>query len=678
MVIDKESGGAAEGANAPAGDSEAPAPGGDVSTEVGEVTDAPPSIGLTKACQTDINHIRIPTHYNCVALLKDPPSFVLDGKSEFPFPLTSFRNLLGVVLRASNQALSSVSIEQPWAKLQQFHSTKTSLNMFSLNTHFTITNDITMGVDYEKVTEDEWEAALELAKDEGWDQYFGFDHVEADAAQIAYKRSKKKGPDSFSITNHDGNYREARWLNPTGTELNALERIINKVRLRLGKEGAIVPVKNRRQRKKQVAPDASGNGSASGAASGAGVDSTGVRESAAENVEGLESACWDAMIPDEAEADSAADVLDPHNASSFSEVAPPGSPAGEGGVRELDEDRVDTVATGANEAVDGILEADGSGVQAVGNSESAEARDGVPLAPPSSDVGISENLAAEESHSDSEEEEAESDISTDLESPESDSESFGYLSVNTNPWSVAICYDAFNGVAPRWPRHKHNVWELSQVAISMGVDGRLQANVTRRPTRRLQCLLQENKISDAGINFIVEPGSGLYHYIRYDSYAGVQLVVVERIYRPAGSNDANQWSRTMEFRRLMTSEEAYQSCDAEKDRDIHVGKKTLREILAESQGETQYHIGECTYQGDVRGLIGIVRWYPKSSGQPDKGYFNKYLESDLLFVGKNARETGTVLPKRAKTSKESKKRTREIHESGAGATRKARADGKLH
>ena len=229
----------------------------------------------------------------------------------------------------------------------------------------------------------------------------------------------------------------------------------------------------------------------------------------------------------------------------------------------------------------------------------------------------------------------------DPESAESDSEPFAeqvQLS-RQDVWKVDFCVNVFNEATPHHPRQKTNVWLPSDV-IFRRQRTELVAIVTRRPSDRVKLLLQKHKIpiSTASIEFTVERSSSNLGYIRFDEFAGFQLVKIETIkqQRKAGED---AWAGTCSYRRLMTTEEALQTCDEDNDSKGYLGRKSLRLILnADKQSKREtYHEGECIFSGDLRGLIGVVRWH-RAEEKPKPENHTDFPDSDLLRMGGRAHE----------------------------------------
>jgi hypothetical protein len=164
--------------------------------------------------------------------------------------------------------------------------------------------------------------------------------------------------------------------------------------------------------------------------------------------------------------------------------------------------------------------------------------------------------------------------------------------------------------------------------------------VTRLPSDRVKLLLQKHSIaiSAASIKFTVERSSSNLGYIRFDEFAGFQLVKIETIKRPK-KRGGDIWAGTCSYRRLMTTEEALQTCDDDRDGSGYLGKKSLRLIRdADKQsGRETYHEGQCIFYGDLRELIGVVRWHRADEAPKAENHVD-FPDSDLLRMGGRAHE----------------------------------------
>ena len=183
----------------------------------------------------------------------------------------------------------------------------------------------------------------------------------------------------------------------------------------------------------------------------------------------------------------------------------------------------------------------------------------------------------------------------------------------------------------------------SEVSFSAN-HGSLVAVVTRRPSERVKRLLKELEIpiSDVSIKFTVEKNSTNLCYIRFNDYAGLQLVRIESIRRPKPDpgRGKDPWAGTFDYRRLMTTGEAIEDCDQDRDSNGCLGRESLRGILKvdEARNRTTYHQGACIYcDGDLRQLIGVVRWHPATTA-PNMQHHKEYPQSDLFRMGGHAHE----------------------------------------
>ena len=56
----------------------------------------------------------------------------------------------------------------------------------------------------------------------------------------------------------------------------------------------------------------------------------------------------------------------------------------------------------------------------------------------------------------------------------------------------------------------------------------------------------------------------------------------------------------------------------------------------EKNGEETHHVGDVEYFGDLRNLIGVIKWYPQAYKNTDtlpSGYFQLYPRADSIRVG---------------------------------------------
>ena len=672
-----------------------------------------------------------PAHYNSVAALnaRDPDGrhiVFVDANDMFAKPLSAFPDAQRAAQRAALLSNSSVRVERPWSRMQQKQSTSPGSNMMSLCLWFMSHNDVTMGVDLEKLDTELLEAALELARHDGWKKLFELDEVVRDVMNADYKNQQaaKSGAKFWSKTNHDGSYRTKRWLTYTPKERKAMDRKIMGLKLRLGLEVPAKPQRPRRRRGDGGGPAASrpaaarqqtnaGQAAAAADASGSGMAAVSDRDTpvdeGAADFERPDDNLPDVSACEDEQAESA-NLLSKTSAESeppairrSARLAYAGSEGATGESREYRFTDADNAENGADYgetmssvvgaaapvdeglpaaagavAEDAETAAPGTG-DAVGSAEASAAVSSAPVgkglpaaaaaaatedsemaapgsAPGTGDaVGNAEALSAaaaddaEESGSGSDsgaasEPEEASEPETDMDSPESDSERFADVEVRKEDvWRVEFCRDVFTAATPRHPRHQNNVWLPSEVSFSAN-HGSLVAVVTRRPSERVKRLLKELEIpiSDVSIKFTVEKNSTNLCYIRFNDYAGLQLVRIESIRRPKPDpgRGKDPWAGTFDYRRLMTTGEAIEDCDQDTDSNGCLGRKSLRGILKadEARNRTTYHQGACIYcDGDLRQLIGVVRWHPATT-EPNMQHHKEYPQSDLFRMGGHAHE----------------------------------------
>jgi hypothetical protein len=245
-------------------------------------------------------------------------------------------------------------------------------------------------------------------------------------------------------------------------------------------------------------------------------------------------------------------------------------------------------------------------------------------------------------------EESEEDSSDDESDGDSEVGEFAIVQFDKNPYSVQFALDCFNsvsGLTSKYPAHANDVWLLGDEADVAVKSGGKEVRVNRKPTvRLLRCLKAFKCRVVPRISFPVEQQSPKFAYIRYSDWAGIQYVYVERTREPTDMD----WSRTMEFRILSTTQEAMSLCNSDLDEGINIGKNSLRTVLdalslthqgpsgtaPQKDSDLIFHQGSTYSSGDIRSLIGVVRWYPASQETPDAGYWTaKTMDYDVLKMG---------------------------------------------
>jgi hypothetical protein len=66
-----------------------------------------------------------------------------------------------------------------------------------------------------------------------------------------------------------------------------------------------------------------------------------------------------------------------------------------------------------------------------------------------------------------------------------------------------------------------------------------------------------------------------------------------------------------------------------------MGEVYFRKLHREERatGIETFHEGDTIYKGDIRTLVGIVRWQQASLTDLPTNYFTEYLDADLLRMG---------------------------------------------
>jgi hypothetical protein len=192
-------------------------------------------------------------------------------------------------------------------------------------------------------------------------------------------------------------------------------------------------------------------------------------------------------------------------------------------------------------------------------------------------------------------------------------------------------------------------WELSRV-VRKGKDSSI--TVTRRP-RQIAMDLCQGRHVDLKICFDVTPGDdvfddkaaedqGGHYFIMFDEYAGAMLIEIESIAKELPKRkDAAQWAQTAKFRRVYPASEAVNRTDLEMGNKHYLGKLSLQKFAdMEVKGvpaSVTYHVGDCIYTGDVRKIIGVVRWFSERYRGTNHPSLNSakwpYPHADLAYSG---------------------------------------------
>ena len=533
----------------------------------------------------------------------------------FSRPIQWYPYLEQLVRHAAAASSSSKSVETDWGRLSMFHGTRTNLSFASLREHSTNTNGVTMGLNTEAIEENDtpFKVGVEIARLPGWLQLDNADKLLREAMHADYKRGKaKKGRRSCGESTLNGSYRGDRWVDLTGKEktavlnntlricaVNSVERDPEQVaafRLQLGLPPATArPLRRRAQRQRQ-------------------------------NAENLRSP----SPPPSRHALSPPPPSPPPQ----QQAPPPPAPA----APTLAPSPLPSLSQGKDGGAD----------------EGSESSDlGVPLSDRvgrhhprlAGTCGDGDGVALGELEGDGDD----PDEDESEESEESQIE-FADNDLDRNTQSIAFVYDTFNACTPAHPKNSDNIWQHSTVTFreQLGVK---TASVTRRPTEHLLRLLETfDPIPAAGMQFTVHMDCNHLRYIFRQSWSGCVVVKVNTFSRPEGDN----WSKTMQIRRVMPTEHAIKECQAGKNVRAHLGKTALqafKSTLAKFQRESRpwtvgsevYHESDVVEYADIRELIGVVRSYPFSMGEaPASNHFKSpydYNEADLIYIGPPFRQT---------------------------------------
>ena len=231
------------------------------------------------------------------------------------------------------------------------------------------------------------------------------------------------------------------------------------------------------------------------------------------------------------------------------------------------------------------------------------------------------------------------------------------LTLPKNIWSfdfAATCghlvwYAAIRGSN----KQQRQAWLMKETdtAVFSGGCGRcLEATITRRASPYLRALLDLKQFSssasrDVKITFTARCMSGRNYYLMYDSFAGVVIVNVEEIMRPQKDTTGNvdedeKWKETFVYRRVFDTRDAATKAKGKKNHGVYMGENYFRQLLKEeenSKTET-FHEGDSTYKGDIRTLVGVVRWQKAGQNDFPKDYFTEYTEADLFHRGESVHQ----------------------------------------
>ena len=217
-------------------------------------------------------------------------------------------------------------------------------------------------------------------------------------------------------------------------------------------------------------------------------------------------------------------------------------------------------------------------------------------------------------------------------------------------WSVDFCHDIHNVLYSG--EDGEGPWQLSRVKWGDNL-----ISVTRVPQKNATEFIDEMGLDlDLKISFdVILPNDDEdgYYCIMYDSFAGAMLVEPTFILKVAPKGRQNrQYANSIRYRRVYRSKEALNRTDSTQDSKKYIGKDSLQKFAAqEVDGDPDsvtYHVGDCEYTGDVKMIIGVVRWFSESyrrtrgaaaikAGREDW----QYPKADLVFTGAPFSEQAT-------------------------------------
>ena len=549
-------------------------------------------------------------------------------KDELPKPLNCYPSAYDLIEQPASSANSSKEIEQPWARASQLHDTRKSQSFEALSGHFTAGNNASMKANLEEHIDETapFEAAMEVAMLPGWKKFFGVDRndrAERKADYIAQINSTKR--ESFWTRSHqhlEGSHRGDRWLNPTVKEQNAIERLILATAKEVGRDIRAVnnhPKPRRRLPSKPLEPEAAGR--------------------AASTANSIADNSMHDSPQHEFERDGSGHV----------------SPCASGGADNSDAEAADPVGVAASSAElqftggssKDPCDCGGDEAEAIESFTADPSDGGGAVGEPSQEGG--EHPGADNSTSG----ECNDSSNDDADSEEDE---FAQIDIDLNPGSVQFALDCFNtvsGSTSDWTRHNNDVWLLGLDDGATYSNKGNDVSVRRTPHPLLKRALKALKCKvDPNISFAVEAASPKHAYVRFSDFAGIQYVYVERTRQPTGTDEGGgtmDWSTTMDFRIMSTTLEALSLCSADGDEGVNLGRQSLRKLLAEQNealghregtrtqfkdSDAIFHQGSTYSTGDIRTLIGVVRWYPAVHDTPATGYWaSKSYNYDVLKMG---------------------------------------------
>jgi hypothetical protein len=150
------------------------------------------------------------------------------------------------------------------------------------------------------------------------------------------------------------------------------------------------------------------------------------------------------------------------------------------------------------------------------------------------------------------------------------------------------------------------------------------------------------------ISFAVEStreqsGNSRYFFIKFDEdhgpIHGASKVDVLQVIQQRAMESGRSYNRTMQYRQICSTCEALQRIDREDDDPCTglLGRAGLLKLLENCHSDLElYHTGDVVQFGDIRTLIGVIKWYPESS---ENKQLSNYPRADVFLVGAHFSQT---------------------------------------
>ena len=210
--------------------------------------------------------------------------------------------------------------------------------------------------------------------------------------------------------------------------------------------------------------------------------------------------------------------------------------------------------------------------------------------------------------------------------------------MNINNWSLQYCRDVFELTgrgADTWGKSETRFFR-PQNNPAAG----LSAEVTRLIGPR-------HGLDIDPISFVVEStrggcGNSRFFFIRFNEDHVASIVDVLKVIQPRAMGAELSYKRTMQFRTIYSTREALQRTEIEYGNSSTglLGRADLAQLLehrSDCRGDPElYHSGDCVQFGDIRSLIGVIKWFPdafQSKLELPRRYFGNYPRADLIRVG---------------------------------------------